>query len=318
MASLSDLPSGFGQNSQSSYVGGSLTKVGVGTLTLTGANIYTGGTIINEGSLQIGNGGTTGSITGNVANNAILAFNRSESFTLSGVISGTGNVQQNGTGTTVLVGSNTYTGGTIINAGTLQIGNGRTTGSITGNVTDNGILAFNRTDSFTFDGVISGTGSVQQNGTGTTDQPPGQTHIRGGTTIAAGTILTQHASALGTGPLAFGNGTTLQVQDPLNVNGNWTVFPGSATVNGGAVQTLGDFSLAGGGTLIADANFNVPGAASVNSSGFVVNSQFTVAGDIDFNGSSEAIINGVLTSAIVNVNDVSSLSLIILAQSQPT
>jgi hypothetical protein len=89
----------------------------------------------------------------------------------------------------------------------------------------------------------------------------------GGTTIAAGTILTQNASALGTGPLAFGNGTTLQVQDPLNVNGNWTVFPGSATVNGGAVQTLGDFTLGGGGTLIANANFNVPGAASVNSSG---------------------------------------------------
>ena len=52
---------------------------------------------------------------------------------------------------------------------------------------------------------------------------------------------------------------------------------------------------------------SVPGAANVNSSGLVVNNQFTVGGDIDLNGSSEAIINGVLTSPIVNVNNVSSL-----------
>ena len=307
----SDLPGDFPPLSQRRD-GGSLTKVGTGTLTLTGENTYPGGTTVTAGTLQLGDGGTTGNITGNVANNAILAFNRSDSFTFGGakgpvsVISGTGSVQQIGIGTTVLIANNTYTGGTIINAGTLQLGNGGTTGSITGNVTDNGILAFNRTDSFTFDGVISGTGSVQQNGTGTTVLAGTNTYS-GGTTIAAGTILTQNASALGTGPLAFGNGTTLQVQNPLNVNGNWTVFPGSATVNGGAVQTLGDFTLGGGGTLIANANFNVPGVASVNSSGLVVNNQFTVGGGIDLNGSSEAIINGVLTSPIVNVNNVSSL-----------
>ena len=52
---------------------------------------------------------------------------------------------------------------------------------------------------------------------------------------------------------------------------------------------------------------NVFGTANVNSSGLVVNDQFTVGGGIDLTGSSEAIVNGVLTSPIVNVNNVSSL-----------
>jgi hypothetical protein len=112
---------------------------------------------------------------------------------------------------------------------------------------------------------------------------------------------------LGTGPVAFGNGTALQVQNLLTVNGNWTVFPGTVTVGGGTVQTFGDFNLGGGGTLIANANFNIPGAANTNSSGFVVNSAFTVNDNVNLNGSSAAVVNGVLTSPSVNVNDISSL-----------
>ena len=273
---------------------------------MTGENTYTGETTINDGTLQLGNGGTTGSITGNVANNGILAFNRSDSVTFGGVISGAGSVQQNGIGTTVLIGNNTYTGGTIINAGTLQLGNGGTAGSITGTVLNNGILAFNRSDFITFDGLISGTGSLAKLGSGTLTLSDSNIYS-GGTTIAGGTIVTQNASALGTGPVAFGNGTALQVQNLLNVNGNWTVFPGSASVSGGTVQTFGDFNLGGGGTLIANANFNIPGAANINSSGFEVNSAFTANDNVNLNGSSAAIVNGVLTSASVNVNDASSL-----------
>ena len=65
-------------------------QAGTGTLTLTGANTYTGGTTITAGTLQLGNGGTTGSITGNVVNNGALVFNRSDTLTFAGVISGTG------------------------------------------------------------------------------------------------------------------------------------------------------------------------------------------------------------------------------------
>ncbi|KRB01660.1 adhesin [Devosia sp. Root685] len=82
--------------------GGSLTKDGVGMLTLTGANIYGGGTTITAGTLQLGNGGTSGSIVGNVANSGVLAFNRSDTVTFGGTITGTGGVWQVGSGQTRL------------------------------------------------------------------------------------------------------------------------------------------------------------------------------------------------------------------------
>src|ERR1700746_2693507 len=98
-------------------------------MVLTGNNTYSGGTIINAGTLQLGNGGTTGSIVGNVIDNGVLIFDRRNVLRFGVGITGTGSVQQNGTGTTVLLADNTYTGGTSISAGTLQLGNGGTTGS---------------------------------------------------------------------------------------------------------------------------------------------------------------------------------------------
>ena len=69
---------------------GGIEKTGAGTLTLTGTSIYTGGTTVSQGTLQIGNGGTTGSIIGNIVNNANLAFNHSDVISYGGVLSGNG------------------------------------------------------------------------------------------------------------------------------------------------------------------------------------------------------------------------------------
>jgi len=85
--------------------------------------------------LQLGDGGANGSIVGNVTNNGTFAINRSDTFTFDGVISGSGAFQQNGAGTTIFT-ANTYTGGTIINAGRLQLGPGGSlapTGALTVN-----------------------------------------------------------------------------------------------------------------------------------------------------------------------------------------
>ena len=98
-----------------------LKKIGPGTTILTGNNSYGGGTTINAGTLQLGDGGTSGSITGNVVDNGIFAINRSDTFTFGNVISGTGGFQQNGPGTTVLTGNNTYTGATAVNVGALVV-----------------------------------------------------------------------------------------------------------------------------------------------------------------------------------------------------
>ena len=73
-----------------------------------------------------------------------------------------------GTGILTLLGSNTYSGGTTISAGTLQVGNGGSGAAIgsTSGVLDNGGLVFNHSDIVTFSPLISGSGSLTQTGTG--------------------------------------------------------------------------------------------------------------------------------------------------------
>jgi autotransporter-associated beta strand protein len=106
--------------------GTNLTKDGPGTLIFTGDNTYTQNTVITQGVLQIGNGGTTGSFGGSsVTNNASLVINRSlpvevTELTIANVISGTGSLTHSGPALTSLSGANTYTGDTIVTDGMLS------------------------------------------------------------------------------------------------------------------------------------------------------------------------------------------------------
>ena len=98
---------------------------------LSGNNTYTGTTTISSGAnFELGLGGTTGSIGGGaIVDGGALYIFRSNAITLTNAISGGGVLRQIGSGVTSINTANTYTGGTILSAGTLAIGNGGALGT---------------------------------------------------------------------------------------------------------------------------------------------------------------------------------------------
>ncbi len=123
-----------------------VTVAGPATLDLHGFN-ETIGSLTGSGSVTLGSGTLT---TGN-----------STATTFSGMISGTGGLTKVGTGTFTLTGTNTYSGTTTISAGTLQISNGGTTGTLgTGAVTDNATLFVDLSSSISVTNAISGSGTL--------------------------------------------------------------------------------------------------------------------------------------------------------------
>jgi autotransporter-associated beta strand protein len=123
-----------------------ISKTGAGKLTLAANaygidNAWTGGTTINGGTLQIGDGSTNAVLPGNVVDNAALVFNAAvgTSAAYSGVVSGTGSVSSIGAGTLTLSGTaaNTYSGGTTVSQGRLVLAKSAGVAAIPGNVTIN-------------------------------------------------------------------------------------------------------------------------------------------------------------------------------------
>jgi autotransporter-associated beta strand protein len=105
----------------SSDMEGTVDVLQVGAaITLTGTNTHSGNTTIDlNKSLNIGSGGTIGSITGNIINYGTLTFNRSDSSSYAGIVSGSGALVKSGTNDFTLTGLNTYTGSSTINDGKL-------------------------------------------------------------------------------------------------------------------------------------------------------------------------------------------------------
>jgi autotransporter-associated beta strand protein len=146
--------------------GGNLSVGAAGTATynLNGGILQVGGAngITGTGSLNLGGGTlqvvgsalTTNIATGLTGANSVIDTN-GFGATWNGGLSGSGGLVKAGLGTLNLTAANTYTGGTAISGGTLQVGNGGTSGSIVGDVANNGTLAFNRSNASAFTGAIS-------------------------------------------------------------------------------------------------------------------------------------------------------------------
>jgi fibronectin-binding autotransporter adhesin len=197
------------------------------SLILSGNNSYTGGTAVDGQTLQVGNGGATGTLgTGAIAIGAAgtLAFNRSNALTVADPVSGAGTLTQMGGGNLVLTGNSAaFTGATNVNAGTLSVN-----GSLGGAATVNS------------GGTLGGTGtvgtvSVMSGGVFAPGNSIGTITVNGNLTFASGSIFRVETDAAGNA-------------DRINVVG----APGTITVNGGTVDVQ-----AGAGTYQRNTTYTI-------------------------------------------------------------
>lgn len=201
-----------------------LNQMNAATTILTGDSDFYGTTTISNGTLQLGNGGATGNLANsNIINNSHLVFNHSNDAALAGIITGTGDVTQAGTNTIIFTGNNTYTGGTAINSGTLQLGSGGLSGSVVGPITNNSHLVINRGGFYGFQSVVSGTGDFTKSGLGLTKIMNVQNYT-GATYVMGGELRANAANILGStsgltvnrGAIFSGNGYNQAVGSLVN------------------------------------------------------------------------------------------------------
>jgi autotransporter-associated beta strand protein len=260
-----------------------LVKSGSGTQILAGNNTYNGTTTVNGGTLQIGDGGTTGTLGGGgVTNNAALVFNRSDSPTVANPISGSGSVTKAGTGTLTLSGPNSYTGNTTVSAGTLRLGNGTAPSNLaggadvivaTGATLDLNFLGTDEIRSLTLGGqtVAPGiyTASVSNFITGT-----GTLTVTVGPAPANTSSVTWDTTLAMNGIITAGSGTW------NNLSGNWNNGSTSFGVNWSntdldtatfqAGDDSGAYAVTAGGPITVGVGTNARGGLNFLNSGYTL------------------------------------------------
>ena len=296
---------------------GSVVDSGTGTLTILAANDFHSFSMFYYGTVRIANAGAIPSGTGygDVSLNGTLDLNgysislngingsgtitnsAAESCTLTVGVNGEssdfGGVIQDGTrsvaltkvgaGTFELMGDNTYSGVTTISGGTLELGtgSGSAAGTLgTGSVTDDGMLAFNRDNDLTVANVISGTGTVLDEGFGTLTLLAAN-DFHGLSLLYYGTLRIGNAAAI---PSGTGYGD-VALNGTLDLNGfsiALNALGGSGTVTNSAPQsctlTVGvDGESSGFAGLIEDGT----GGVALTKLG---DGTFTLTGDNTYSG----------------------------------
>ena len=284
-----ELKSGsFNESGASTYTG-TTTIDAAGDLLLSGAgSIGSSSDVIVNGTFDIsGTAGGTSITTldgaGGVSLGAQTLTLTNASGLFSGVIAdggafgGTGGGLTIGGGTETLTGTNTFTGPTTINGGaTLVLGNGGTTGSVAGNILDNGLLQFNYGAPVTMGNSVAGAGSAE---------------------VVAGTLVVTGASAIG-GAVTIDSGATMQwgSGNPgfLVGGGNAVVDNGALVMDFGGGGIAGSVPISGSGTLeLKSGSFNESGAATYTGTTTIdAPGDLLLSGAGSIGSSSDVIING--------------------------
>ena len=307
----------------------------IGTFTGSNNTVYTYGSV-GTGNLTFSGTGATalGSVTRN-----LTILNNSTTFGQS--FTGTGAITKSGAGTLIFTGNSTYSGATTINAGTLQIGNGGTTGALStsSNITVNGALAFNRSNDvtqgtdFKSSVVISGTGSLVQMGTGNLTLNVANTYS-GGTTLNTGTLVIGHAGAAGSGTITQADATSLLKFDTTGTitnamlvhnvlatqsatlsgaitvnNATWDIDTGDTLTISGAVSGNGGVTKNGGGMLTLNGTNTYNGSTVINAGTLNATTANALGSNntVQINGGTLLVgANGALNNMTVTLNGTST------------
>ncbi len=233
---------------------GGVRKTGAGSLVLTGANTFAGGLSIESGTVQIGNGGPTGSIQGNVANSADFKWNKSSDSTFSGNISGSGRFTKMGSGKLIATGDISNSTGITISGGTLQVGDGGTTGSITARIDNAGSLVWNRSADGSFNTFISGNGTLTKRGSGTLSLLTYRNDFTGLTTIEEGRLLVRLSARV------LGNVDTF-----AGTQFEWDIAGAGTETLAGNISGAGELVKSGLGTLTLTGNMTAAAGSTISS-----------------------------------------------------
>jgi outer membrane autotransporter protein len=224
--------------------GGGLNVAGT-KLVLTGSNNLANGIGVNSGAIvQIGDGGTVGSVSGAISNFGTVIFNRSDNITYTGQINSAGSFQHVGGGNLTLTGggynSSSGTGSVLIsNGGTLQFGDGGVSswlgasgGGITIDAGSKLISNMANVNAYHWSGKLAGAGDFYKKGSNTIT-------LRGDSSAFAGETFV-NAGMLNVGYKGFGTlAGAITVDAGAKFGGSGTVV-GNVTISSGATHRVGD------------------------------------------------------------------------------